>query len=100
MQVMVVILCPSHKTPQSQLNRFAQKFYGQEASTRGKTYRYRKKGLLDTIPHRKLRRGVVVVREEDLAKVEAFLDEWGVPREVRVIRPTAGDVNSLTSRRG
>ena len=100
MRAVVVILCLPPKTPQSRSNRFVQKFYGQDASTRGKSYHYRKKGLLDGIPHRKLRRGVVIMAEKDLPVVEAFLDEWEVPREVRVIRPSAEDVRALTSRRG
>lgn len=98
MRAVIVVLCLPPKTPQSRSNRFVQKFYGQDASTQGKSYR--KKGLLDGIPHRKLRRGVVILRQNDLPVVEAFLDEWRVPREVRVIRPSEEDVRTLTSRHG
>lgn len=96
MRAVIVVFWFPERTPQPALNRFSQKFYGQDVSTGGGKYRYRKKGLLDGLPHRKLRRGVVIVREEDLTKVREFLDLWKVHREVRVIRPTPEDVSSLT----
>jgi hypothetical protein len=97
MRAVVLVLGLPPKTPQSVANRFVQKFYGQDATTRAGSYHYRKEGLLDTLPHRKLRRGVVILRERDLAKAEAFLKEWGASYEVRVIQPTSKDVSALSS---
>lgn len=95
MRVRLVILGLPPRTPQPRANRFVQKFYGQDAITRSGRYRYRKAGLLDGLPHRKLRRGVVVLRERDWPKVEAFLRDWGADFEVRVIKPTPEDLSAL-----
>ena len=92
---MVVFWFP-RKTPQPIQNRFAQRFYGQEVSSWSRKYRYRRKGLLDGLPHRKLRRGVVILRERDLATIQAFLREWKVPSEVRVIKPALEDLSALS----
>ena len=93
----VIIMVFQHPpgTPSAVTNRFAQKFYGQETTKNGGAYRYRKPGFLDDIPHRKLRRGVVVLRARDEKTVRAFLREWRVPVEVRVIRPVATDLKAL-----
>ncbi len=100
MRVVIVVLGLPPRTPQPTANRFVQKFYGQSATTRGGTYRYRKAGLLDGLPHRKLGRGVVVVRERDLAKIRGFLDRWKAHYEVRVIRPTSEDLATLNRAAG
>jgi hypothetical protein len=100
MRVVILIVGLPPKTPQSVANRFAQKFYGQDASTREGSYRYRKVGLLDRIPHRKLRRGVVILRARDLIEVEEFLATWGALREVRVIQATPDDLSALTPAAG
>jgi hypothetical protein len=97
MRAVVVILGLPSKSPQPVANRFVQKFYGQDSTTRGGSYRYRKGGLLDGIPHRKLRRGAVIVRETDLRQVVAFLKEWGAEYEVRIIRPTKDDLEALSA---
>ena len=94
--VIVVFQMPPG-TPQSVANRFTQKFYGQETTKAGGKYHYRKVGLLDAIPHRKLRRGVVMLWARDEKAVQAFLKEWGVLVEVRVIRPVTTDLKTLRS---
>lgn len=98
MRVAILVLWFPPKTPQPVQNRFSQKFYGQDVSTWKGKYHYRREGLLDELPHRKLRRGVVIVREVDLPQVEEFLREWRLLWEVRIIRPLAEDVSVLTSR--
>ncbi len=95
MRTVVVVLWFPPKTPQPIQNRFAQRFYGQEVSSWSRKYRYRRKGLLDGLPHRKLRRGVVILRERDLAQIEGFFREWKVHSEVRVIKPTPEDLSAL-----
>ena len=94
MRLVILVLWFPPKTPQPVQNRFSQQFYGQ-AVVNGR-YRYRRKGLLDGLAHRKLRRGVVILREQDLARVEEFLDEWKVRREVRVIKPSPEDLSALS----
>ncbi|MGI0067066.1 MAG: hypothetical protein ACREB9_01370 [Thermoplasmata archaeon] len=99
MRVVILVLGLPPGTPQPTANRFTQKFYGQDTTTRGGNYRYRKAGLLDSVPHRRLRRGVVILRERDLTRVTRFLDEWKARYEVRVIRPTSDDLSDLTQAR-
>ena len=46
------------------------------AESHGGKYRYRRKGLLDGVPYRKLARGVIVLRENDLDVVVDFLNDF------------------------
>ena len=58
-------------------NQFCRRFYGYlDRSNRGK-YMYKRSGFLDSIPHVKVIRGVVIVRSEDEGKVMNFLREFG-----------------------
>lgn len=98
MRVVILVLWFPPKTPQPVQNRFSQKFYGQDVSTWSGRYEYRRRGLLDDLPHRKLRRGVVILRERDLVAVEKFLGSWDVNRETRTIVPTEKDVHALSAR--
>ncbi|MHB1435461.1 MAG: hypothetical protein ACYCPN_05755 [Thermoplasmata archaeon] len=92
--VIIVFQLPSG-SPRPVVNRFVQKFYGQETTKNGGRSHYRKVGLLDGIPHRKLRSGVVIVAARDEKAVREFLEAWKVPLEVRVIRPTPSDMEAL-----
>lgn len=88
-------------TPIDVHRRFRKRIYGEETSSFGGRYRYRRKGLLDEIPHIKLYTGVVILRREDVRRVVAVVRENGggcIQREVRLIR---GDMRVLytTSRR-
>ncbi len=46
-------------------SELARRLYGQWTSSHGGRYVYRRKGLLDEIPHLRLIRGVSIVRTED-----------------------------------
>ena len=59
-----------------EVSKFCQRFYGQDTSSGKGKYRYRRHGLLDDIPHRKLLRGVIIVRTEDLKEVLEFLEKY------------------------
>ena len=74
---------------------FVKKLYGQPTSSHGGKYRYRRKGLLDDIPHRKLIRGVIVVREEDAQKVVSFLKDFDTEFHRRVVELTLQDIKEL-----
>ncbi len=56
-------------------SKFAKLFYGQETSSHKGRYRYRREGLLDSIPHIRLIRGVVIVSKNDADRVVHFLKE-------------------------
>ena len=63
----IVIFRLPPKTKNVELCKFVQRFYGQDTRT-GK-YRYRRHGLLDDIPYRKLLRGVIIIDPKDLEPV-------------------------------
>lgn len=74
-------------------SRFAKKLYGQATSSGG--YSYRRKGLLDEIPHRRLIRGVFVVRTAHGPAVRRFLQELGCEVHVRRVILAPGDERAL-----
>lgn len=76
-------------------SRVAQKLYGQDTKSRG--YRIRRKGLLDGIPHVRLVRGVVVIREKDAQAVRKLLTELGCEIHERSVELTPADEAQLKS---
>lgn len=58
----------------SRRTRFAEKVLGQDRKVGRRTYRRR--GLLDTLPHWKVTRSVIVVRAEDRARVVREIRRW------------------------
>lgn len=58
------------------IDKFCKKFYGQETSSHGGKYRYRRHGFLEDIPHIKLIRGVIIVPIDSAEKVIQFLEEF------------------------
>ena len=85
----IVIFRLPPKTKNVELCKFVQRFYGQDTRT-GK-YRYRRHGLLDDIPHRKLLRGVIILDPKDLEPVLTFLRRYNAEVHVRSIKLTAED---------
>ncbi len=73
------------KTNQRSLNQFCKKFYGQETSSHGGQYHYRRKGLLDNILHVKLIGGVIIVSSENAEKVMQFLRDYDAEFFVREV---------------
>ncbi|MCZ7406675.1 MAG: hypothetical protein O8C67_17345 [Candidatus Methanoperedens sp.] len=65
------------------IDQFCKKFYGQETSSHGGKYHYRRKGLLDGIPHIKLIRGVIIVSIDHTDRVVEFLREYNAEFYVR-----------------
>jgi hypothetical protein len=95
MKVMIVIFYLPQNTPPPIRNKFPQKLYGQAVSSWGGKYRYRKVGFLESIPHHKLYRGVILVRDEDIGSLLDFLKEWNTIVEVREIIPLEEDLKVL-----
>ena len=56
-------------------------------------YRYHMRGILDDIPYRKLIRGVIILKSEDLDPVLTFLDRYDA--EVYVLELVAEDCQVL-----
>ncbi|MDR2202954.1 MAG: hypothetical protein LBE76_01350 [Nitrososphaerota archaeon] len=80
---------------QAVLNRFVQKFYGQDATSHGGKYRHHKRGLLEDIAHIRLVRGVIIIKKNDLAKVLGFLNEYNAEVYTRDIILTSEDEKML-----
>ena len=72
-----------------------KKLYGQNTSSHKGQYRYRRKGLLDTIPSHKLVRGVIIIKKEDKDKVVNLLKEFDIEIHVREVILTAEDIKLL-----
>jgi hypothetical protein len=86
------------KNSQATLNRFVQKFYGQDVSSHGGRYFSHKRGLLEDVAHVKLVRGVIIIRVCDLEKVISFLEEYSAEVYVRDIVLTFEDEKTLNNR--
>ena len=95
MDVTILIFHLPKGMKNSDLGKFVKRFYGQETSAQKGKYRYRRKGLLDHVPHRKLLRGVIIIRESDLGTVMKLLIEWNAVVDQRIIEPTEEDIKAL-----
>jgi hypothetical protein len=84
-----------HHTPATptEANRFCQKIYGQATSSGG--YRYRRRGVLDEIPHWRAAKNALVVQDQDRERVVRELRTW--TRQVRwwTIELTPADARRL-----
>jgi len=83
------------KTPGRTVNKFCKEFYGQDTSSHHGKYRYHRHGLLDDIPHHRIIRQVVIVKNEDAKKVIEFLESYGATIHTRVVELTWEDVALL-----
>ena len=72
-----------------------KKLYGQETSSHEGRYRYRRKGLLDELPHNKLIRGVLIVRKEDKDRVVELLKSFNAEVHIREVILVPEDVEAL-----
>lgn len=88
---------PSHLTASKKV-QFNQKFWGQTTSSWGGRYQYRRKGVMEEIPHRRLVRGVFLVKKEDVEQVKRFLEGWGADFHVREVRLEREDVDLMEDR--
>ena len=95
MDVMILVFHLPAGMNNTEMGKFIKRFYGQETSTKKGKYRYRRKGLLDGIPHRKLLRGVIIIRKSDLESVMKLLIEWNAVVDQRIIEPTEEDLRIL-----
>ena len=83
------------KTPTSVVNQCCKKLYGQDTSSHKGRYRYHRHGLLDDIPHRRIIRQVIIVRNSDVKKVVDFLNEYHAEIHLRKVELTKEDISAL-----
>ena len=79
----IIVFRFKEKTEQKSINLFCKKFYGQDTSSHGGKYHYRRQGLLDNIPHIKLIGGVIIVTKDSAGKLIDFLREYEAEFYVR-----------------
>ena len=91
----MILFQSPERTDQNTVIKFMQKFYGQDSSSWNGKYKYHKHGFIEDIPHRKLLRGAVILRGEDVPEVLDFLVKYSITLHVREIRLTPVDEKIL-----
>lgn len=81
----IIVFRFKEKTDQKSINLFCKKFYGQNTSSHGGKYHYRRHGLLDNIPHIKLIGGVILVKKDSADIVIDFLKEYNAEFYIREV---------------
>jgi len=92
--VLVAFSVPTGKS-KTKSSAFAKAFYGQETSSHHGKYRYRRRGLLDDVPYNKLMRGVIVIQNENLARVLEFINQYSANYRIRVVELTEEDRKAM-----
>ncbi len=82
----IIVFRFKEKTEQKSINQFCKTFYGQNTSSHGGKYRYRRQGLLDNIPHIKLIGGVIIVKKDSADKVINFLRGFDIEFYIRDVK--------------
>ena len=95
MNGMIILFHFAEKTPQGEINKFMQKFYGQDSTSWKGKYTYHRHGFMEEIPHRKLLRGVIILRNEDTGRVVEFLEKYNLKLDIREIKLTPEDEEAL-----
>lgn len=85
-------------TAQNVRVRFGQRFWGQTTTSHGGRYRFHRSGLMEEVPHRKLARGVILVRSDGLGRVRSFLADHGAETHIREVTLEDEDLDHLSAR--
>ena len=72
-----------------------KRLYGQNTSSQGGKYRYRRKGLLDEIPSVRLIRGVIIVEKRYMKKILELLEQFDAEVHVREVVLIRKDLKEL-----
>ena len=100
MQAVVVIFHLPEGSSLTQHRTVRRAVYGEDTSSHGGQYRYRRRGVLDEVRHVRLYWGAVIVNKEDWPRVRRVLNERGVVHHHRVIEATAADERVLARAAG
>jgi hypothetical protein len=82
-------------SPPAHHRRFRRRLYGEETSSWAGRYRYRRRGLLDAIPHVLLYWGSVIVGEEDARRLVREIRREGGVLEARRVELTTKDTRRI-----
>lgn len=72
-----------------------KRLYGQNTSSQGGKYQYRRKGLLDEVPSVRLIRGVIIVEKRNRKKILDLLEEFDAEVYVREVVLIRKDLKAL-----
>ncbi|EQD25886.1 hypothetical protein B2A_15896 [mine drainage metagenome] len=75
--------------------RFCQQFYGRDTTTWKGKYTYHMSGFLGSIPHRKLGKGIIIIRSIDLEKVKEYFGDKVEEVYIRTVVLEEEDVRIL-----
>ena len=92
--LMVVFHLPQGSTPAVHRD-FRQAVYGANTSSMGGRYRYRRRGLLDDIPHVRLYWGTVLILERDFKHLRKLFKVYSAEYEIREVKPLKKDLKVL-----
>ena len=90
----IVFYLPPQTSPKVH-KQFRKRIYGENTSSWKGRYQYRRKGILDTLRHVKLYKGVVIVLPEDVSILVGVLRENGAMIYTRKVELTAEDERKL-----
>ena len=96
MNGIIILFQFPEKTDHGTINKFMQKFYGQDSTSCNGKYRYHRHGFMEDIPHRKLLRGVIILMKDDRDKVLDFLGRYSLTCHVREVKLTPEDEEKLS----
>ncbi len=95
MPIVVVAFHLSRGAPKAMHRDFHRAVYGEGTSSCGGRYRYRRRGVLDDIPHVWIYWGIVLLRSKDLHLLRGLLEAYSAEWFVREIKPLKKDLESL-----
>jgi len=83
------------RSPLGAHRRFRRAVYGEQTSSWSGRYRYRRRGLLDDLPHVLLYTGVVIVRDEDAGRLRRAIERNGGTVFRRTVKLAPADARAL-----
>ena len=95
MPIVVVAFHLPIGAPKGVYRDFHRAVYGEETSSWGGRYGYRRHGLLDDIPHVRVYWGLVLLRARDLPLLRKLLEAYSAEYFVREIKPLKEDLVGL-----
>lgn len=85
----------TRKKRKSRVNSLFRKLYGYNSFSNYSRYNKRVNGLMDDLPSIRYDRGVVMIRERDLSKLEKIIKKYGADYETWKVIPNEEEMKKL-----
>ncbi len=95
---LVVFHLPAGSSPAAH-RAFRRRIYGESTTSWGGRYQYRRRGILDDVPHVRLYWGAVLLRREDAGRFVAAVRQNHGVAVTRTVRLTEADRRAHSSSR-